>query len=36
LEDKFLLSGNVKCSKVRKGKKGFMQGEDEIITSGTS
>jgi hypothetical protein len=32
----FLLSGNVKCSKVRKEKKGFMQGEDEIITSGIS
>jgi hypothetical protein len=36
LEDKFPLSGNVKRSKVRKGKKGFMQGEDEIITSETS
>jgi hypothetical protein len=36
LEDKFTLSGNAKRFKVRKGKKGFMQGEDEIITSGTS
>jgi hypothetical protein len=32
LEDKFSLSGNVKCYKARKGKKDFMQEEDGIIT----
>jgi hypothetical protein len=36
LEDKFPFSGNAKHFKVRKRKKGFMQGEDEIITSETS
>jgi hypothetical protein len=36
LEDKFSLSSNAKHSKVRNGKKGFMQGEDEIITSETA
>jgi hypothetical protein len=36
LEDKFSLSGNVKCYKARKGKKDFMQEEDGIITFETS
>jgi hypothetical protein len=33
LEDKFPLSANAKCSRVKKGKKGVMQREDGIITS---